>query len=177
MIRTSFAIVVIALTVILAGCAHNDTLQVTKLDFSDIVNLTDVNLTKESRKYPAIQEEMKKEARATKITQETFIHLNNTLNGSKFVKINNTYYKIWLTKTVSGTYWLTLNKYYPPDCPIFTEEELNKYPYLKKGVEKANRKGEAYIETDKLNYRRDTGFNASCIKYNGSYYGIGVMTP
>ncbi|MFP3908858.1 MAG: hypothetical protein ACLFVX_03270 [Archaeoglobaceae archaeon] len=172
MIRIYF-VIVIALAVVLAMCAHNDTLHVTKLDFSNRVNLTNINLTGELEKYPAIKEEMKKEAGSTKITRETFLHLNNTLNGSKIVKINNTYYKIQLTKTVSGNYWLTLNKHYPPDCPVFTEEELNKYPYLKKGVEKASRRGEAYIETDKLNYK----LPASCIKYNGNYYGIGVSTP
>lgn len=69
-----------------------------------------------------------------------------------------------------------LNKYnYPPNCTEFSEEDLNQYPYLKKGVEKASKEGEAFIETDKLNYRKE--FAAGCIKYKGSYYGIGIITP
>lgn len=69
------------------------------------------------------------------------------------------------------------NYEYPPNCTEFSEGDLNQYPYLKKGVEKASKESDAFIETDKLNYRRDTGLDAGCIKYKGSYYGVGVMTP
>lgn len=101
------------------------------------------------------------------------------LRGAEFVskfgrqiKYNGNYYEVLVDIRAN------LDEYeYPPNCTEFTEGDLNQYPLLKKGVEEANREDKAFIETDKLNYRRDTGLDAGCIKYKGSYYGIGIMTP
>ncbi|MFO7968033.1 MAG: hypothetical protein R6U44_10595 [Archaeoglobaceae archaeon] len=241
---------------------HYDTLQISRIE----APTNSIDLTDKLDEYPELQKEVENRATSKpklgvmEMSPEDYFELESVVSGYDFVKINDSYYKIGLGKSMgvrrlntaqnyttvsegemnsyptikgfiasleerlketevenyeriihgngsvsreellrgaefvnkygrqikyNGNYYevlvnirANLDEYeYPPNCTEFSEEYLNQYPYLKKGVEKANREDKAFIETDKLNYRRDTGLDAGCIKYKGSYYGIGVMTP
>ncbi|MFO7967938.1 MAG: hypothetical protein R6U44_10115 [Archaeoglobaceae archaeon] len=72
---------------------------------------------------------------------------------------------------------VSLSEYEPPqNCTKFTEKDLKKYPQLKEVVKEASAKGRAYVEIGMPNYRKETGFNETCIKYNGGYYETRIWT-
>lgn len=110
---------------------------------------------------------------ASKPSREEVYEVVNFLREyGRSIMYNDRFYEITLDLRVS------LNRYeYPPNCPEFTEEELSKYPFLEKAVKEASIKGKAFVETNTLNWRTETGLKEHCIKYRGDYYGIGVMTP
>ncbi len=246
----------------ISAAQHTDTLHVQKIEPpTDSVNLT--GLLEYPDEFPILKKKLKakldSESVRIELPPEEFFKLKDVVNNSKFVKINDNYYTIGLSKNLAvrrlamaenytdvseeemksypvieelinsleetlkstktdygrvyygkgnvsreevyevmnflkengnsirynGKYYevildlrLSLNRYeYPPVCPEFTEEKLSKYPFLEKAVKEASIKGKAYVDTNALNWRSETGFEEHCIKYRGEYYGVGVMTP